>query len=89
MRYALKRIKIKRLRVQAPIIILSDNGSEFHKDSEALMQEKKLEHLWTYPRSPKQNAHNKRFNQTFQEVLFNNQDLLFKKPKRFEEKLKE
>ena len=40
-----------------PITILSDNGSEFEKEFEALTKEKKLEHLWTYPRSPKQNAH--------------------------------
>lgn len=42
-----------------PITILSGNGSEFHKELEALIVEKKLEHLWTYPRSPKQNAHMK------------------------------
>ena len=32
-----------------PITILSDNGSEFHKEFEALIAEKRLEHLWTYP----------------------------------------
>lgn len=31
-----------------PITILSDNGSEFHKEFEALIKEKKLEHLRTY-----------------------------------------
>lgn len=73
-----------------PITILSDNGSEFHKEFEALIKEKKLEHLWTYPRSPKQNAHNERFNRTIQESFIQyNQDLLFKDPKRFEEKLRE
>ncbi|WP_338041833.1 DDE-type integrase/transposase/recombinase, partial [Helicobacter pametensis] len=72
------------------ITILSDNGSEFHKEFEALIKERKLEHLWTYPRSPKQNAHNERFNRTIQESFIQyNQDLLFKKPKRFEEKLRE
>ena len=51
---------VERLRVKAlssstnnnskiPITILSDNGSEFHKEFEALIVEKRLEHLWTYP----------------------------------------
>ena len=91
---------VERLRAKAlssstnnskiPITILSDNGSEFHKEFEALIKEKKLEHLWTYPRSPKQNAHNQRFNRTIQESFIQyNQDLLFKDPKRFEEKLRE
>lgn len=90
---------VERLRAKAlssshnskiPITILSDNGSEFHKEFEALIKEKKLEHLWTYPRSPKQNAHNERFNRTIQESFIQyNQDLLFKDPKRFEEKLRE
>ena len=92
---------VERLRAKAlssstnnnskiPITILSDNGSEFHKEFEALIVEKRLEHLWTYPRSPKQNAHNQRFNRTIQESFIQyNQDLLFKDPKRFEEKLRE
>lgn len=73
-----------------PITILSDNGSEFHKDFENLIQERGLQHLWTYPRSPKQNAHNERFNRSIQESFIQyNQDLLFINPKRFEEKLRE
>jgi len=47
--------------------ILSDNGSEFMKEFESLLQEKGLTHYWTYPRSPKMNAHNERFNRTIQE----------------------
>lgn len=75
---------------KSPITIFSDNGSEFEKEFEAPIEEKKLEHLWTYPRSPKQNAHNERFNRTIQEsFIAYNQDLLFKNPKRFEEKLRE
>lgn len=74
---------------KSPITILSDNGSEFHKEFDSLIQEKKLEHLWAYPRSSKQNAHNERFNRTIQESFIQyNQDLLFKNPKRFEEKLR-
>jgi len=58
--------------------ILSDNGSEFMKEFEALLQEKGLTHYWTYPRSPKMNAHNERFNRTIQEQFVDfHEDLLF------------
>jgi transposase InsO family protein len=58
--------------------ILSDNGSEFKKDFDALIQEKQLTHYWTYPRSPKMNAHNERFNRTLQEQFVDYyDDLLF------------
>ena len=51
---------VERLRAKAlssstnnnskiPITILSDNGSEFHKEFEAIIVEKRLEHLRTYP----------------------------------------
>jgi transposase InsO family protein len=58
--------------------ILSDNGSEFMKEFETLLQEKGLTHYWTYPRNPKMNAHNERFNRTIQEQFIDyNEDLLF------------
>ena len=58
--------------------ILSDNGSEFLKEFEALLQQRGLVHYWTYPRSPKMNAHNERFNRTIQEQFINfHEDLLF------------
>ena len=58
--------------------ILSDNGSEFKKEFDALLEEKQLTHYWTYPRSPKMNAHNERFNRTIQEQFVDyNEDLLF------------
>jgi len=58
--------------------ILSDNGSEFMKEFEALLQAKQLTHYWTYPRSPKMNAHNERFNRTLQEQFVDfYEDLLF------------
>lgn len=57
---------------------LSDNGSEFQKEFDSLLQEKKLTHYWTYPRSPKMNAHNERFNRTIQEQFVDYyEDLLF------------
>ena len=58
--------------------ILSDNGCEFKKDFDALLKEKQLTHYWTYPRSPKMNAHNERFNRTIQEQFVDYYDeLLF------------
>ena len=58
--------------------ILTDNGSEFLKDFELLLKEKGLTHYWTYPRSPKMNAHNERFNRTIQEQFVDYyEDLLF------------
>jgi len=58
--------------------ILSDNGSEFMKEFEALLQKKELTHYWTYPRNPKMNAHNERFNRTLQEQFVDYyEDLLF------------
>lgn len=60
------------------IAILSDNGSEFKKDFDELLQQKELTHYWTYPRSPKMNAHNERFNRTIQEQFVDYyDDLLF------------
>lgn len=58
--------------------ILSDNGSEFLKDFESLLQEKGLTHYLTYPKNPKMNAHNERFNRTIQEQFVDYyEDLLF------------
>lgn len=60
------------------LAILSDNGSEFKKEFDALLVEKDLTHYWTYPRSPKMNAHNERFNRTLQEQFVDfYEDLLF------------
>lgn len=68
--------------------ILSDNGSEFKKEFDAILQEKELTHYWTYPRSPKMNAHNERFNRTIQEQFIDyHEDLLFTDLDLFNEKM--
>jgi transposase InsO family protein len=68
--------------------ILSDNGSEFKKEFDALLEQKQLTHYWTYPRSPKMNAHNERFNRTIQEQFVDyNDDLLFSDIDLFNEKM--
>ncbi|WP_187648704.1 integrase core domain-containing protein [Nitrosophilus labii] len=60
------------------LAILSDNGSEFKKEFDALLQQKNFIHYWTYPKSPKMNAHNERFNRTIQEQFVDYyEDLLF------------
>ncbi len=68
--------------------ILSDNGSEFKKEFDALLLQKQLKHYWTYPRSPKMNAHNERFNRTLQEQFVDYyDDLLFTDIKLFNHKM--
>ncbi len=68
--------------------ILSDNGSEFMKDFDKLLQDRNLTHYWTYPRSPKMNAHNERFNRTIQEQFIDyNDDLLFSDINLFNQKM--
>ncbi len=68
--------------------ILSDNGSEFMKEFDALIEQKGLQHYWTYPRSPKMNAHNERFNRTLQEQFVDYyEDLLFTDIELFNQKM--
>jgi len=70
--------------------ILSDNGSEFMKEFDALLEEKNITHYWTYPNSPKMNAHNERFNRTLQEQFVDFfDDLLFTDINLFNEKMAE
>jgi len=58
------------------------------KEFDALVQEKGLTHYWTYPRSPKMNAHNERFNRTLQEQLVDYyDDLLFTDIELFNQKM--
>jgi len=73
---------------ESKISILSDNGSEFKKEFDELLQKKNLTHYWTYPRSPKMNAHNERFNRTIQEQFIDfHEDLLFTDIALFNEKM--
>ena len=59
-----------------PRFVLSDNGSEFLGHQR--LEERGITHWWTYPRSPKMNAHAERFNRTLQEQFVDyHEDLLF------------
>ena len=58
--------------------ILSDNGAEFQGHFQQRLDERGITPWWTYPRSPKMNAHAERFNRTFQEQFVDyHEDLLF------------
>ena len=64
--------------VSRSIAFLSDNGSEFKGRFDALLERHKLTHYWTYPRCPKMNAHNERFNRTLQEQFVDyHEEMLF------------
>jgi transposase InsO family protein/transposase-like protein len=47
--------------------VLTDNGSEFKKSFAKELQKQHKIHWHTYPKTPKMNAHNERFNRTIQE----------------------
>jgi transposase InsO family protein len=47
--------------------VLTDNGSEFMKHFDASLRQQHLTHWHTYPKTPKMNAHDERFNRTIQE----------------------
>lgn len=70
------------------IAFLSDNGSEFKGCFDALLHRHQITHYWTYPRCPKMNAHNERFNRTLQEQFVDyHDDLLFTDINAFNSKL--
>lgn len=50
-----------------PKAVLTDNGSEFHKQFHEACGKLQLTHYWNYPRSPKMNGKVERFNRTIQE----------------------
>ena len=47
--------------------VLTDNGGEFKKHFDSLLKDEQKNHWHTYPRTPKMNAHDERFNRTIQE----------------------
>ncbi len=70
--------------------VLTDNGSEFKKYLSELLEESKITHYHTYPRTPKMNAHCESFNGTIQaEFVDYNINLLFDDTSKFNDKLKE
>jgi transposase InsO family protein/transposase-like protein len=68
---------------------LTDNGSEFMKHFDLRLRQLYITHWHTYPKTPKMNAHNERFNRTIQEEFIDYHDHLLLKPERFNKKLME
>ena len=61
-----------------PKVVLSDNGSEFEADFAQLLEERGIKRWYTYPKTPKMNAHAERFNRTIQESFVDyHEELLF------------
>ncbi|MEK6821255.1 MAG: DDE-type integrase/transposase/recombinase, partial [archaeon] len=69
--------------------VLTDNGSEFKKYLDQLLEANDITHYHTYPKTPKMNAHCESFNGTIQEEFVDyNVNLLFDDTTRFNEKMK-
>jgi transposase InsO family protein len=63
---------------QSPTTVLSDHGSEFEADFAQLLKERGIKRWYTYPKTPKMNAHAERFNRTIQESFVDyHEELLF------------
>ena len=61
-----------------PKRVLSDNGSEFEGEFRRCAAARGIERFYTWPKSPKMNAHVERFNRTVQEEFLDyNEDLLW------------
>ena len=59
--------------------VLTDNGSEFQGDFDAYLQQHDIKHCYTYPRCPKMNAVDERFNRIIQEeFVAHHEDILVK-----------
>lgn len=85
---AVAQALIDGLAEHGPLQFLSDNGSEFQGHFEEVLQQHGLTHFWTYPKSPKMNAHVERFNRTIQEQFVDyHEDLLFSDLELFNQKL--
>ncbi len=70
--------------------VLSDNGREFQGEFAKALEQTATIHWHTYPRTPKMNAHNERFNRTIQEEFVDYyEDMLFSDPLAFNEQLAE
>jgi transposase InsO family protein len=73
---------------KAPRTLLSDNGSEFEADFAQALKTHGIKRWYTYPKTPKMNAHVERFNRTVQESFIDyREDLLFTDLDSFNQKL--
>ncbi|HPO87616.1 MAG TPA: integrase core domain-containing protein, partial [Candidatus Hydrogenedentes bacterium] len=88
-RYTAAALKaILSLLPSTPRVLLSDNGSEFERHFADTAQAYGIQRWYTYPKTPKMNAHCERFNRTLQETFVDyHEDLLFTDLKEFNRKL--
>ncbi len=64
-------VLIKEIFPYQIINVLTDNGGEFLKHFDSLLKDDQKNHWYTYPKTPKMNAHDERFNRTIQEEFIN------------------
>jgi len=70
--------------------VLTDNGSEFKRHLSKILNQNKIIHYHTYPKTPKMNAHCESFNGTIQDEFVDyHSNLLFEDTAAFNEKMKE
>ena len=67
--------------------VLTDNGSEFMKHFDEELRRLHQTHWHTYPRTPKMNAHDERFNRTIQEEFVDYHETELLNPDVFNRKL--
>lgn len=67
--------------------VQTDNGSEFELFFEEAIQQKKLNHLFSYPKHPKTNGYVERFNWTIQDEFLHSYEDLLLYPEDFKEEL--
>lgn len=67
--------------------VLTDNGSEFMKHFDAAIRTLAKDHWHTYPKMPKMNAHDERFNRTIQEEFVDYHEPELLDPSAFNAKL--
>jgi transposase InsO family protein len=68
-------------------VVQTDNGSEFMKFFELYLAQEKIDHIFTYPHSPKINGVIERFNRTLQEEFVERCDSLWHDWPKADEKL--
>lgn len=77
-RYAVTTVQeFQRQYGQTIRMVQTDNGSEFLGDFHAYLEEQEIEHIFSYPHSPKVNGTVERFNRIIQEEFINRSDELY------------
>jgi putative transposase len=70
-----------------PLVVQTDNGSEFLDTFDSYLKTQGITHCFTYPRCPKVNGVIERFNRTLQEEFISRSDSLYYDISKFNDKL--